>query len=433
MKGDDKHKTFAEALTDEVRQWLRDGIIDEHQRDLILQRYHDAPKDLAAGHSEQTITPKSAASAQEPISLGKMASILSVLGAVLAGVGVILFIASNWSVIPKSVKLAIIFGSMLSSYSIGYYLGFEKKSYPKVGAALILLGSIIFGAGIHLIAQIYNVKANYSNGVLMWGLGVMPIAYLLRLKSILTLVIIDLLLWLGLDLSIGRYWFLHDSVFVVTTLYFIVGLTFWVVGLVHKESGRFNELNAPYLITGIIITLTVGMIMTFNVYSETFGSKAIVWYYTGIGAIFIYSTAARVTAKHPLPYRFTEHIGLTVLFITVFIFVAFSASSSSSSSSYSSIDRDIRFLCVIIANVLYIFIVIGLIFIGYKRQSQSYINIGLIFFSFDIIARYFDYFFKLLPRSIFFISGGVILILTSLIMERNRRKLLASFRENRCD
>jgi uncharacterized membrane protein len=50
-----------------------------------------------------------------------------------------------------------------------------------------------------------------------------------------------------------------------------------------------------------------------------------------------------------------------------------------------------------------------------------------LFFAFDVIARYFDLFWKLLPRSLFFILGGLLLLFGGVLLERKRRKILSSF------
>ncbi len=77
-----------------------------------------------------------------------MIQTISVLGSILVGIGVLLFIAANWSEIPRFAKLGIIFVSLLASHGTGYWLRYEKKSYPRVGASLILLGSILLESGI---------------------------------------------------------------------------------------------------------------------------------------------------------------------------------------------------------------------------------------------------------------------------------------------
>ena len=166
--------SFHRKLNQEIELWIKENIITSEQKNKILARY------------------KVLKEADEKAGPGKLITVISVMGAILVGVGIILFIASNWSEIPRWGKLSIIFISMLLSYGLGFYLRNEKENYPKIGSSLILLGSLIFGSGIFLIAQIYHITVHYPNGPLMWGLGVLPLAYLLRLKTLLSLAIIDL-------------------------------------------------------------------------------------------------------------------------------------------------------------------------------------------------------------------------------------------------
>ena len=103
-------------------------------------------------------------------------SIVVVIGAILVGAGIFSFIASNWDKMDKPVKLFIIVASMLVSYGAGWYLR-EKKDLPKTGMALILLGSIIYGAGIFLVAQMFNIRAKWPDGFILWMLGIMVLSF----------------------------------------------------------------------------------------------------------------------------------------------------------------------------------------------------------------------------------------------------------------
>ncbi len=82
----------------------------------------------------------------------------------------------------------------------------------------------------------------------------------------------------------------------------------------------------------------------------------------------------------------------------------------------------------IIANLVYAAMIVGIIVLGYIKRYNAYINIGILFFVLDVIARYFDFFWELLPRSIFFITGGIMLLAGGIFLEKKRRKVLASFR-----
>lgn len=108
--------------------------------------------------------------------------IIVVIGAILIGAGIFSFIAANWREMTKSLKVSIIFISMLASYASGWHLK-ENLSLVKTGEALIFLGSIIYGAGIFLVAQMFNIRANWPDGFILWMLG--SIAMALAIESFL--------------------------------------------------------------------------------------------------------------------------------------------------------------------------------------------------------------------------------------------------------
>src|SRR5512143_2414412 len=160
--GKKSDRGFARKLRDEIEIWEQEGMVSPILKEQILARY------------------QMKARVGDPAATGRLITTLSVLGAVLAGVGVILFIAANWSAIPLWGKLAVIFIPMTACYVLGYLLRYERGDFPRVGAGFILLGALVFGAGIFLIAQIYHLSVHFANGPLVWGLGVLPLAYLLR-------------------------------------------------------------------------------------------------------------------------------------------------------------------------------------------------------------------------------------------------------------
>ena len=81
----------------------------------------------------------------------------------------------------------------------------------------------------------------------------------------------------------------------------------------------------------------------------------------------------------------------------------------------------------VIYNVLFAALTLFLIFIGYQRSDIKLVNIGMVWFSIFICARYFDFFWDLMPRSLFFMVGGLILVLGGIATERKRRQLEKDF------
>ena len=104
------------------------------------------------------------------------------IGAILVGLGILSFIASNWDGISHLVKLLIIFGVFGGVNIAGYML---SENYPKTGRSLIYLGTLVYGAGIFLIGQMYNFGGEFPTAFLLWSLGVVPLAFQLRDKYLM--------------------------------------------------------------------------------------------------------------------------------------------------------------------------------------------------------------------------------------------------------
>lgn len=104
-------------------------------------------------------------------------------GAVLIGVGIFSFIASNWQLIGPSMKVMIIVLAMIATYSLGWWLR-EVQKFTKSGNALIFLGSLIYGGGIFLVGQIFHISANWPDGFILWMLGSIAMALAVQIYQI---------------------------------------------------------------------------------------------------------------------------------------------------------------------------------------------------------------------------------------------------------
>jgi uncharacterized membrane protein len=125
--------------------------------------------------------------------------IFSGVGAVVIGLGVILLLAYNWEAIPKFAKLGLIFGGVVAAHA-GGLRWFEASDWRRqLGEALGLLGTMLFGAAIWLIAQVYHIDEHYPNGFLLWGLGALALAWTLPSVAQGVLAAVVLSVWGGTE------------------------------------------------------------------------------------------------------------------------------------------------------------------------------------------------------------------------------------------
>ena len=152
----------------------------------------EVPGDSAAAPAGVDAAAAAAADAAGSALGGRVISVIAIMGATLVGLGIITYVAANWSAIPPLARVALLVAVTAAIYAGGWAL-LARFGLRRTGAAVILAGALAYGAAIHLIAQIYHLPVNHPGLTAAWFLGVAPIAYIVRARSLLTLALILLL------------------------------------------------------------------------------------------------------------------------------------------------------------------------------------------------------------------------------------------------
>jgi uncharacterized membrane protein len=399
-------RRFLEHLPEEVQDWQERGIINPDQGRAILDTY-DVP-DVA----------------QE--ARGRLVTVLAVLGSILVGLGIILFFASNWQEIHKEVKLTLMLVGVPTVYVVGYWLRYHR-GYERAGTATILLGALFYGAAIHLVAQAYNIPVNHPNLVLYWFLGVIPLAYVVRSDVMLVLGIGLFLAAIGFR---GQVWLVDTDLmpFRAFPLYLVLGLMLYGLG---KLQGRFESTRVysrAYELVGLLTVFAGLYLLSFRFWWEELFDRSVLsnygvtvefWLIAGVAsAVAVVSlTATMLTrANQGLPLRTLPYEAVAVLvLLVVAALVVF-------------LQPDSDLVYPLLFNFLLLVGMVGLIFLGYFRGREVLINLALVFFSIDVVTRYFEFSFELLDRSVVFIVVGIILLAGGFLLERGRRRVIGQLR-----
>ena len=387
----------------QIREWLESGTITQEQAQQMIADVDQKNKEVRST---------------------KFIVAISTIGAVLFGLGAILFVASNWQKIPNLMKVLILLGSTLSAYYLGYLFKYDKKNLPKVGASLFFLSALLFGASVFLIAQIYHINANAHSLVLIWLIGVLPLVYAFRSEPIAALTSVLFFLWIGL--FIFRNGIFNDNIFIsFPVIYLSTGTLFFSIGGLHYFKPQLIKIARIFRIAGLKIAMLSLFLLTFTAFSGDIvatlegnndrGSSQLM---TGI---VLFSTLAIIGLIINLFFNPSQSktnsfengtaLGFLVLTLLFFFFPA-------ESSVYT-----------IIYNLLFAGLTLFLIYIGYQRSDIKIVNTGIFWISIFVLAKYFDFFWNLIDRSLFFIVGGLILVLGGIAMERKRRQIKEDFAE----
>ncbi|MEM6521394.1 MAG: DUF2157 domain-containing protein [Cyanobacteria bacterium P01_C01_bin.70] len=174
---------FRRELQREAQQWRSSELISEEQFQALAEKY-----------DFETI----ATAARD-----RFIMILLGLGSILIGIGAITFVAANWQALSQTVKAGLLFIAMiicdLGGFGLMNRVG-PSDRWRRLGQALLLLGALLLGANLALMGQIVHTSGTRYELCAAWSLGVLAMAYGMRLPflGMLALLILGMGYWSAL-------------------------------------------------------------------------------------------------------------------------------------------------------------------------------------------------------------------------------------------
>lgn len=398
----------------------------------------------------------------------------SILGVLLFGSGIITYFAANWGEIPKLAKLAILFGSMWLAYGAAWH-ALRDNHAPLLGQALLLLGAILFGANIMLIAQIYHIDSHFPNGVLLWSLGALVGAWLVRSQPLLVAAIALGWLWTTLELDYfwnrhsthwpflvlwlaflppiylhrfraalhlalvallwwsfysfianGFFWGTATKIYLVQ-FYFLAYLAVFLLGMLFVTFGRLAGFARTVQGYGIFAALVSAYVLT-SPYIQS-GRWGYLWGTQALraaadnGQIAATFAALVLVVALALWHRVrTGGVGRPAYLQWGQVLIAAIVGLILANLFLSGVNGG---AVAIAFNLLFFAGLLWLIYAGMHTDDRFLVNLGFVFFGLTLLTRYFDTFWTLLNRSFFFMVGGLLLIAGGYVLERKRRQITA--------
>lgn len=174
---------FRRKLRQEASKWEQEDLIDRNFYLQLADRYQFDQLEEEAGN--------------------RFVTILTGLGFVLIGLGVLSFVAANWQYLSKTWRIVMMLTAFVAINTTGYYLWRQTAAsrlgtnQRRFGEGLLLLGALLFGANTALLAQLFNIGGEVGILLMGWSIGVLIMAYVLRMASlgIFSLVVMGLGYW----------------------------------------------------------------------------------------------------------------------------------------------------------------------------------------------------------------------------------------------
>jgi uncharacterized membrane protein len=386
----------------EGRRWIEQGIITKEQYEKIVALYP----------YQKSVSER-----------------LPIFAAILVGAGILTFIASNWSAIPELIRLLIILIAMSGFYLFGYYK--ERCSARTLGLSFIVLGIITFGAGIFLTGQMFHFAAHDARAFAIWSLPAIMLTWIYRsrLLYVLTLLI----------LNVGQ-------------LYSIISFQQFSWFLAVLLLCGMGSYALQYVQRSIIAVFTVSVLL-YGVLYLSAQNQAIGWLVLIAAVLYaafdwLKDRAARSAGQQVVLFaaflltiafiffldEFTrEAVPNVPIFLLLFV-LAFAASFTGKrrwGKTKALVDW-MMFLPLFyvknIGDVMYLlmmFVFSGyLLWAGYHEERESKVRAGTLLFLISTCVGYIQVAWDFLPKSVFFLVGGLLLFALNWFLQRQRRRLL---------
>ena len=349
----------------------------------------------------------------------KLLAILSIIGAVLVSAGIILLISSNWNDIPRFVKLAGGLALLGGAHAAGWFVG-RAGRHPRVAEALHLIGSVMFLANIALVAQIYHLSSRAPNAILLWLLGIAPLAWILRSKAQHILTLGVLALWLGLELNEPDSLLYFGGEVRQFMFYVIIAVVFSGLGMLLQRS-RVPEFGPSTEMFGILMLHVASYPLVIrDFYSVTGITRSAVMacaIATAIAAILLGNSALKSTIIADRQWRWTWAAAqagvLGLAWVGLLVKYEGSRYGGHQLSGPHWIASPALFLfCLLQAQV------------GLLRRAPWLVNVAMAFIGLHVITAYFQLFGSMENTGMLFVTTGAVLIGLAIYLERKRRAML---------
>ncbi len=219
---------------------------------------------------------------RESRSQNRLFIVFGVLGALLAGLGIILIIAHNWDDLSRTTKtvfsfLPLVIGQLVCGFTLirkSDNIGWRESS------ATFLFFAV--GASMALISQVYHIPGNLSEFLFTWALLGIPLVYVMR-SSVVSLLYVAGITWYACEVNYWtyqqpashHYWWL---------LVLVLPYVYWL----WKKHPESNFMLFHHWLLPVSLTITLGTLahhteeLMFIAYFSLFG----VFYQVGNTASF---------------------------------------------------------------------------------------------------------------------------------------------------
>ena len=376
-----------------LARWRRAGLLDEATEAAI--RNYESAQAQPSGQRWQVV-------------------LALILGAILLGAGVLLFVAAHWDDVSPVGRLALVM-AMLALFHVAGIVSRER--FSGFATAMHALGTVASGGAIALVGQIFNMQEHWPAAILLWALCALAGWWLLGDEFQQTLALLLVPAWLfsewsyranvysGSEVYLGRMLavlaavyltaFLHSHRRVVLWILFAVaGVALIVATVILSDGWNYIGWGHHWGFVPLSLRLAAYAILALSLAAAWFLNRKSILPVGAVGVMafalpwltyVVVEGSGRYTWRHSEP-----RVGMYALVAATCVFLAWW---------------------------------------GVREASRAIVNYGIAAFALTVIWFYFSSVMDKLGRSLGLIVLGVLFLAGGWMLEMARRRLMAHIAE----
>lgn len=373
-----------------VTRWQTAGLLDDQTAAAI--RAYEQSQEKPSSHQWQVL-------------------VALILGGILLGAGVLLFVAAHWENVSPLMRMIMVLSMLVFFHGLGLLV---HDRFPGFATAMHAIGTISAGAAIALVGQIFNMQEHWPSAVLLWALCAAAGWLLLRDQFQQTLTLLLVPAWIVCEWTDRTHLYAGSDLYMARILA-VIGAVYLVAFLHSRKRVVFGIL---FSVGAIMLPISVGILVEGW---RDFGYQQ-QWGFVPLS--YRLATIAIMLAAIALAAMRDKQSAAPTLVIAALAWALpwteITLSNTYSGRTWTNSEPSILTYAVIAAAAVF------LVAWGVHISAKALVNYGMVAFALTVMWFYFSSVMDKLGRSLGLITLGVLFLAGGWLLERTRRRLVSS-------